>query len=99
MSVCTQNQVKAALLYLYKQFLGVDLSWLDGVVQANRLQRLPVVLTQSAVRTLLQHMEGASALIVELLYGAGMRLLEGLRVKSFSGVRLWCARARATNIV
>lgn len=51
-SASTQNQAKAALLYLYKQVLGVDLPWLDEVVQAKRPQRLPVVLTPSEVREL-----------------------------------------------
>lgn len=80
-SASTQNQAKAALLYLYKQVLGVDLPWLDEVVRAKRPQRLPVVLTQAEVRTLLQHMQGVSALIAELLYGTGMRLMEGLRLR------------------
>lgn len=80
-SASTQNQAKAALLYLYKQVLGVDLPWLDEVVQAKRPRRLPVVLTPSEVRTLLQHMDGTTGLIAELLYGTGMRLLEGLRLR------------------
>jgi len=44
-SASTQNQAKAAILYLYKQVLAIDLPWLDEVVQAKRPQRLPVVLT------------------------------------------------------
>lgn len=50
-SASTQNQAKAALLYLYKQVLDTDLPWLDEVVQAKRPRRLPVVLTLSEVRT------------------------------------------------
>lgn len=80
-SASTQNQAKAALLYLYKQVLGVDLPWLDEVVQAKRPRRLPVVLTPAEVRTLLQHMDGTAGLVAELLYGTGMRLLEGLRLR------------------
>ncbi len=80
-SASTQNQAKAALLYLYKQLLGVDLPWLDDVVQAKRRRRLPVVLTQMEVRALLQHMDGTTGLIANLLYGTGMRLLEGLRLR------------------
>ena len=80
-SASTQNQAKAALLYLYKQVLGVDLPWLDEVVQAKRPRRLPVVLTPTEVRTLLQHMDGTAGLVAELLYGTGMRLLEGLRLR------------------
>jgi len=80
-SASTQNQAKAALLYLYKQVLGVDLPWLDEVVQAKRPRRLPVVLTPAEVRALLQHMDGTAGLVAELLYGTGMRLLEGLRLR------------------
>ena len=80
-SASTQNQAKAALLYLYKQVLGADLPWLDEVVQAKRPRRLPVVLTPAEVRALLQHMDGAAGLVAELLYGTGMRLLEGLRLR------------------
>lgn len=80
-SASTQNQAKAAILYLYKQVLGVDLPWLDEVVQAKRPWRLPVVLTLSEVRDLLLHVEGTAGLIAQLLYGTGMRLLEALRLR------------------
>lgn len=80
-SASTQNQAKAALLYLYKQVLGVDLPWLDEVVQARRPRRLPVVLTPSEVRQLLLHVDGTTGLIAQLLYGTGMRLMESLRLR------------------
>ncbi|MDH0202382.1 integron integrase [Comamonas aquatica] len=80
-SSSTQNQAKAALLYLYKQLLQVDLPWLDEVVQAKRPRRLPVVLTQAEVREMLAHMEGTPGLVCHLLYGTGMRVLEGLRLR------------------
>lgn len=80
-SASTQNQAKAAILYLYKQVLGMDLPWLDDVVQAKTPRRLPVVLTPSEVRDLLMHMHGTSGLIAQLLYGTGMRLMEGLRLR------------------
>src|SRR5574337_714738 len=77
----TQNQAKAALLYLYKQVLQIDLPWLDEVIQARRPRRLPVVLTPSEVRALLMHMDGTTGLIAQLLYGTGMRLMEALRLR------------------
>ena len=81
-SASTQNQAKAAILYLYKQVLAIDLPWLDEVVQAKRPQRLPVVLTPSEVRELLIHMDnGTMGLITRLLYGTGMRLMEALRLR------------------
>jgi len=80
-SASTQNQAKAALLYLYKQVLQTDLPWLNEVVQAKTPKRLPVVLTPTEVRALLLHMDGSTGLIAQLLYGTGMRLLEALRLR------------------
>jgi len=80
-SASTQNQAKAALLYLYKQVLQVDLPWLAEVVQAKRPRRLPVVLTPGEVRDLLLHVQGTAGLIAQLMYGTGLRLLEALRLR------------------
>ena len=77
----TQKQAKAALLFLYRQVLGIDLPWLDEVVAAKDPRRLPVVLTPSEVRALLHELEGTLGLVAALLYGTGMRLLEGLRLR------------------
>jgi len=80
-SASTQNQAKAALLFLYRRVLSVDLPWLEEVVQAKRLRRLPVVLSPREVRELLDQMEGTMGLVAELLYGTGMRVLEALRLR------------------
>ena len=80
-SASTQNQAKAALLFLYKRVLNVELPWLDEVVQAKHSPRLPVVLNPSEVRMLLDQMRGTSGLVARLLFGSGMRLLEGLRLR------------------
>ena len=81
MSPSTQNQAKAALLFMYRHLLQVDLPWLSEIVQAKRNPRLPVVLTPGEVRTLFDQMEGVMALVARLLYGTGMRLMEGLRLR------------------
>ena len=80
-SASTQNQAKAALLFLYKEVLGMELAWLDNLVRAQPSRRLPVVLTPSEVRALLGELNGTMWLVVSLLYGTGMRLLEGLRLR------------------
>ena len=80
-SASTQNQAKAVLVYLYKQLLGVDLPWLDEVVQAKTPKRLPMMLTKREVRELLAQLNGPMWLIASLLYGTGMRLLEALRLR------------------
>mgnify|MGYP005806038955 CR=1 FL=1 len=80
-SPSTQNQAKAALLFLYRHLLEVDLPWLGEVVQARRQPRLPVVLTPGEVRAVLDQMEGGMALVAQVLYGTGLRLMEGLRLR------------------
>ena len=80
-SASTQNQAKSSLLFLYGQVLAVDLPWLDEVVSARTARKLPVVLTPSEVRALLLELHGVPALVASLLYGTGMRLLEGLRLR------------------
>ncbi len=77
----TQSQAKSALLFLYREVLGVQLAWLDEVVSAKQSRRLPVVLTTSEVRALLHELSGPTGLVASLLYGTGMRLLEGLRLR------------------
>ena len=86
----TQNQAKSALLFLYREVLGSELPWLDGVESAKRGQRLPVVLTEDEVAALLDRMSGTTGLIARLLYGSGLRLLEAarLRVKDLDFERL-----------
>lgn len=77
----TQNQALSALLFLYREVLGVDLPWLDGVTRARRPRRLPTVLSVDEVRRLLSAMEGRPWLVASLLYGTGMRLMECLRLR------------------
>lgn len=80
-SASTQGQALAALLFLYKQVLGVELPWLDEVVRAKRPQRLPTVLTPEEVARVLGNLEGVHELKGSLLYSTGMRLMECLRLR------------------
>jgi len=77
----TQNQALSALLFLYKQVLGRELVWMNGIVRAKRPQRLPVVLSQSETRQLLGALRASNKLIGGLIYGTGMRLMEALRLR------------------
>jgi integron integrase len=77
----TQNQAKAAILFLYKQVLGQELDWLDGVTHAKGSTHLPVVLTLEEVRAVLARLSGTHWLIASLLYGAGLRLMEAVRLR------------------
>jgi len=80
-SAGTQNQALHSILFLYKQVLGIDLPWLDGVTRAKASRRLPVVLTSDETQRLLANTSGTAGLIVRLLYGTGMRITEGLRLR------------------
>ena len=77
----TQNQAKSALVFLYRVVLNVALPWLDEIVAAKDGRRLPVVLTSTDVRRHLNELSGTPLLVASLLYGTGMRLLEGLRLR------------------
>ena len=77
----TQNQALSALLFLYKEVLGRELAWLDGLHRATRPPRLPVVLTRDDVERLLAELQGVRWLIASLLYGAGLRVMECLRLR------------------
>lgn len=80
-AAATQNQALAALLFLYKQVLGRELGWFDDLVRAKRPVRLPVVLTRGEVAALLAQLKGAHWLMASILYGAGLRLMECLRLR------------------
>jgi integron integrase len=79
-SASTQNQALAALLFLYRDLLGRDLE-LEGVIRARTRKRLPVVMTVGEVRAVLERLDGVEALIAGVLYGGGLRLMEGLRLR------------------
>jgi integron integrase len=77
----TQNQAKSALLFLYREVLALELPWLENVTQAKTPQRLPVVLTVSEVKSVLNRLDGTLWLMASLLYGGGLRLMECVRLR------------------
>ncbi|MBI3798520.1 MAG: integron integrase [Deltaproteobacteria bacterium] len=80
-SAATQNQALNALVFLYRHVLGLDVGQLENIVRAKRPQRLPVVLRKHEVKALLEALEGVQWLMGHLLYGAGLRLMECLRLR------------------
>jgi integron integrase len=77
----TQNQALTALLFLYREVLGIELPWMSSIRRAKRPERVPVVLSREEVGAVLGEMSGTPWLVASLLYGSGMRLLEGLRLR------------------
>lgn len=82
-SSSTQNQALAALVFLYREVLRIDLPWLKQLVRAKRPRSLPTVLSQDETAAVLSCMTGVTRLMAALLYGTGMRLSEccGMRAK------------------
>ena len=77
----TQNQAFSALLFLYQQILERKLDFIDNVQRVTRPAKLPVVFTPAEARAVLAHLKGDYRLMAELLYGAGLRLMECVRLR------------------
>lgn len=80
-SASTHNQALSALLFLYREVLAIDLPWLNGVNRPAQKRRIPSVMTKEEVAALFQFLEPDMRLLAQLLYGTGMRLMEGLRLR------------------
>lgn len=80
-SASTQNQALAALVFLYRHVLDAPALELEELVRARVPARLPVVLTRDEAKKVLERVSGESHLVSCLLYGAGLRLLECLRLR------------------
>ncbi len=80
-AAATQGLALAALLFMYRHVLGLNLPWMDEIVRARRPKRLPTVLSEDEVRQLFLHMDGDVWLVASLLYGGGLRLMEGVRLR------------------
>ena len=99
-SPTTQNQAFAALLFLYKEVLGIDMSeWNIQALRAQERKRIPVVLTKGEVQKILTEMSGVYQLMAQLMYGCGLRMKEvlNLRIKDidfgFNKVYIWDSKS------
>ena len=77
----TQNIALSALLFLYRRVLKLEIPNIDGIERARRPKRLPIVLTRREVKEILSLIEDTEGLFLKLLYGTGLRLMEGLRLR------------------
>lgn len=80
-SASTQNQALSALLFLYREVLAINLPWMENVVRARHSRKLPVVLSRSQTLAVLAQLSGRNRLAAALMYGAGLRLMECLRLR------------------
>ncbi|MCK4749661.1 MAG: integron integrase [Bacteroidales bacterium] len=77
----TQNQALCALVFLYREVIQKKLAEFENLVRAKRPARLPVVFTQEEVRKILVQLEGSLWLMGQFLYGAGLRVMECMRLR------------------
>ncbi len=80
-SASTQNQALSALLFLYREALGIELPFIDGIERAKRPVRVPVVLTREEANEILSQLSGVYHLMACLLYGSGLRVMECVRLR------------------
>lgn len=80
-SASTQNQALSALLFLYRHVVGRDIGDLGEVIRARKPKRIPVVMTREEVKAVLARLDGDKWLMASLMYGAGLRLMECLRLR------------------
>ena len=80
-SSSTQNQALQSILFLYKHIIKKDIAFIDSISRAKRIKHLPVVFSRNEASAILNNLTGVNKLFVSLLYGTGMRLSEGLRLR------------------
>ena len=80
-SASTQTVALSALLFLYRDVLKREMPYIEGIERAKPSKRLPVVFSRVEVQSVLAHLSGTHHLIASLLYGAGLRLSEALRLR------------------
>ncbi len=80
-SASTQNQALAGLVFLYKHVLDRPIGDMKTLVRARRPERVPLVMTRTEVRQVLECVHGDRGLVLSLLYGAGMRLMEAVTLR------------------
>ncbi len=105
-SPTTQNQAFNAILFLYKEILGLDTSnWNIQALRAKRKDHMPAVLTKEEVNEIIFHMSGVYKLMLELLYGCGLRMNELLRLRikdvdfGFDNVYIWDSKSQKDRIL
>ncbi|WP_457749098.1 integron integrase [Sulfurimonas sp.] len=96
----TQNQAFNAILFLYKEILGIDTTeWNIQALRAQERKHIPVVLTKDEVQKILENMHGIYKLIVTLMYGCGLRMSEVLNIRlkdidfGFNKLYIWDSKS------
>ena len=73
--------LNSIILFLYKEVLGIELPWLNNVTRAKRPEKLPVVFSKNEIKAVMANLDGVHWIMANLLYGAGLRLMECLKLR------------------
>ncbi len=99
-SPTTQNQAFSALLFLYREILGVDMSsWNIQALRAQERKHIPVVLTKEEIKKILLYIPNEYSLITHLMYGCGLRMNEALNMRikdidfGFDKIYIWDSKS------
>jgi len=99
-SPTTQNQAFSAILFLYKEVLGIDMSsWNIQALRAQERKHIPQVLTKDEVQKVIGELTGVYQLIVQMMYGCGLRMQEALNLRikdidfGFDKVYIWDSKS------
>ena len=105
-SPTTQNQAFNAILFLYKEVMGIDTSeWNIQALRAKRKDHMPVVLTKEEVKQVIFYMNGVYKLMLSLMYGCGLRMNELLRLRvkdidfGFDNIYIWDSKSQKDRIL
>ena len=77
----TQTQALSAIIFLYKEVLGREIGFIENVYRAKKPRRLPIVFSRQELRAIMRHLSGERWLMANIIYGAGLRLMECLRLR------------------
>lgn len=104
-SPATQNQALNALVFLYREVLSIDLGDLPGIEWAAKRERIPIILSRQEIGLVLSNLDGTQRIIAELLYGAGLRLIEALRLRvkdidlERNQIAIWDSKSKRDRLV
>ena len=105
-SPSTQNQAFSAILFLYKEVLGIDMSsWNIQALRAQERKHIPQVLTKDEVKSVINNLTGTYQLILYLMYGCGLRMSEALNIRikdidfGFDKVYIWDSKSLSDRTV
>lgn len=104
LAASTQNQALSALIFLYEHVLKIPVGELNNLKRAKKPKRLPVVLSKEQALAIINELDGVNQLVMELIYGAGLRVSEALSLRvqdidfDYRQLTVWNGKGRKDRI-